>query len=260
MTRTAICFYGLIGSQTNKAGVGKPLDVSLAGNYNIKNIIENNNADVFIHSWSANSKEEIVNFYNPTSALIEPQANITFPTKYILNRPIYEKLSLLKRPKLAHAHLNEWRQEAYRACSRWLSTQKVVNEMRYYEKTNNFEYDAVLLTRLDVGFFTDFNFVNYDLSRLWVSNWNSAPKANTNNVFDYTNRNREFGFLDLWFLSNSANIRRFANIYDNLFKLSVSPHRSSYEYAKLLKLDISYCKYRWQDYEMVRRVFFEHEE
>ena len=258
--RTAVCFYGLVGSKSHKGGVGEPLDVSLAGKHNFKNIIANNNADIFIHSWSLDSLQEITAFYQPKDSLIEAQAEINFPKKFIYNRPNSEIMKLLLNPLSVQTKIKLWQQEAFRACSRWLSCKKAIKLLTDYEKENSIRYDAVLLTRLDVGFFTPFDFGDYNLDQFWVSNWNNAPKKGTNHVYDTKNLNQNFGFLDFWFMSNSANIKKFSALYDDLFSLSVSPHRSSYEFAKKIGMNIGYSKYRWSDYEMVRRKFLDYSE
>lgn len=260
MKRTAVCFYGLVGSQSHKGGLGKPLNVELAGHFNLKNIINNNNADVFVHSWSFDSAEKINKFYSPVVSLVERQANVSFPWSFPFNRPKSEIVKLLAAPHRAKDKLRDWKLEAFRSRSRWLSCKKSIELMRNYESKHGFEYDAVLLTRLDVGFFKPFTFLDLDLNKFWASNWNNAPQQKGDQYCDFENLNTNFGFLDFWFLSNSSSMKRFSKLYDDMSKLSVSPHRSSFEYAKLLELDIGYCNYRWQDYEMVRRKFLDYDE
>jgi len=260
LKRTAICFYGLVGSQSHKGGNGAPLDVSLAGELNLQHIINNNNADVFIHSWSTEKADELSRFYKPKGILVEQQAKFEIPRHIKFSRPLREKIKLLLHPLKLRKTVDSWQKEAFRAYSRWLSCKRSIEQLQKFEKASGFNYDAVLLTRLDVGFITPFDFESYDLTSFWVSNWNNAPKIGTNYSLDFTNQNQHFGFLDFWFLSNSKNIKKFSNLYDNIHKMSVSPHRSSYQYAHQLGFDIKYCKYRWKDFEMVRRRYLDYQE
>ena len=45
-------------------------------------------------------------------------------------------------------------------------------DLKQYESDNNFEYDMVMISRLDLLWFTDINFEDYDNKYFYVSNWN----------------------------------------------------------------------------------------
>lgn len=257
--KIAICFYGLVGSETNKSGVGVKLPVDLAGKFNAENLIDVNKADVFIHSWSESSARELVEFYSPVNFDIEKQQDFEISRSFLYRRPLREiiryYLFCMANKKGYDWALTKWKQEAFRAHSRWRSTQKVLQLLVDYENKVGIQYDAIVLTRLDVGFFSPLKVSDYDLNYIWVSNWNNAPRKDLGQEYDEKNVNENFGVLDFWFFSSRENIINFLKLYDHITEYSVSPHRSAYEFIKNLGAEIRYTFYRWKDHEMVRRKF-----
>jgi hypothetical protein len=70
--RVALCFYGLVGSKIGKNGNGESLDPTIAYEYYKKHILDvNDNVDVFIHSWSYDSKKKLLKLYKPKKEAIE---------------------------------------------------------------------------------------------------------------------------------------------------------------------------------------------
>lgn len=67
--KIALCLSGLVGS-LERFGEGDSIDLSLAYNHFKKHIFNiNNNVDIFIHSWSTESEEEICDLYKPTRSI-----------------------------------------------------------------------------------------------------------------------------------------------------------------------------------------------
>ncbi len=263
--RIALCFYGLVGSQTKKDGVGVTLDPAVAYQLNNENIISNNkklghDVDVFIHSWSHEKEDELVKLYNPKSYQIENQIEFPDSKKIAYNRDFSEKLmmlrSVIKNPKgLAQLFVDK-KKEAFRAYSRWYSNKSVLDLKKNYEKEHGFVYDCVMVLRLDVGFYSSLNLCDLDMSKFYVSNWNVSPTRVNNYTYDQENHNLNEGFLDFWFISNSSNMDQFATLYDDIRNYHVSPHRSAYQHTITFTDKIEYIKYRWLDFEMVRRKEF----
>tara|TARA_R110000765_G_C18741700_1_gene586771 strand:- start:149 stop:775 length:627 start_codon:yes stop_codon:yes gene_type:complete len=115
--------------------------------------------------------------------------------------------------------------------SRWYSHREVLNLVDKYESKYNFEYDYVFITRFDCDYYTSFDFTKYDPNKLWVSNW----KVNA-------------GFIDLWFLSNSKNMKKYGSIYDILTDefiglCDTSNHQISYEMTKKLNIEWEYTEH-----------------
>ena len=179
--KIAICFYGLVGSVSDKNGTGTSLDPSIAFNYYKENIFDKNHElDIFIHSYSIKSRDTLINLYKPKKYIIEEQVN--FPkSKYhpFLNKGLFRKIQmiLLKIFKnKSYKKLKETRENAsFRAYSRWYSVKKSVELMKTFELENNLKYDCVMSTRLDASFFKPLIFKDFDMSFFYASNWNDAP-------------------------------------------------------------------------------------
>ncbi len=264
--KIAICFYGLVGSKVGKNGLGENLDPSIAYEYYKKHIIDlNDEVDIFIHSWSIDSKEKLVELYKPKKECIEKQVDFLsyvdkFPNKFI---GLKTKLKLLilklfKKNKYRELVQNKDK-EIFRAYSRWYSSKKVLELKKEYEDKNNFKYDVIMVTRLDLGFFSDVVFDKYDMNYFYASHRNDASTKQNNYQANYKNHFKDTQFLDLWFFSNSENMDKFALLYNEIENYGVSPHVSSKQHVdKVIGKDkIKYTMYRWFDHELIRRKLFE---
>lgn len=258
--RIAICFYGLVGSKIDKSGIGEKLDPKIAFDLNKKNIIDINNADVFIHSWSFDSKTQLEELYRPKASIIENQKKFPESLKLVPNINFKQKvkeLYLRYFNKTEYTSIIKSRgKEAFRAYSRWYSSKQTLKLKEDYENQHNFKYDAVLVLRLDVAFYTTLEIKNYDLSRFYASHWNDYPNSKNNFKLNFINNYLGLGFLDFWFFSNSINMDKFGKLYDDIEKYHISPHRSSFQHVKKCGFKIDYTHYRWQDHEMIRRKEF----
>lgn len=225
--KVALCLYGLVGGMVGKDGKGGSLDGSIAFEHYKKHVLDKNDVDVFVHTWSVESKDSVLNLYKPKSYLIEPQRDFGIDRKKYM----------------------------FRAHSRWYSTKESVRLKREYESNNGFTYDCVMLGRFDVAWFTDVIFDKFDMSYFWASNWNDAPHAADGwkgNRRNYSTKGT--GLLDLWFFSNSKFIDKFATLYDNIGKYSQEYMTvASMQHARNCTSRINYTFYRWWDYELVRR-------
>lgn len=263
--KIAICFYGLVGSISDKNGKGISLDPTIAFNYYKQNIFDyNDNIDVFIHSYSVLSKDKLTSLYNPKDFIIEEQ--VSFPEsknhphiqKGIITRIKMFLLKTFKRKSyLKLIDLKE--KESFRAHSRWYSVRESINLMRNYELKNGITYDCVMSTRLDVAFFKPVIFKNFDLSFFYASNWNDAPNIENNLPANFLNQNIGKGFLDFWFFSNSNFIYKFSKLFDSIEKYPISPHTSSYRHVISFTNKIKYVMFRWHDHEMIRRKLYNSE-
>ena len=219
---------------------------------------------MFIHSWSYDFKDRLVELYKPKKALIENQMD--FQTKVIRFKnkfPAYR--SKLKLIFLKMFNKNEYfklinlrEKELFRACSRWYSSKKSLGLKIEYEKENGFKYDAVMITRLDVGFFTELVFDKYDLKYFYASHRNDAAQKSTNYKANYMNYDEGNTLLDLWFFSNSDNMDKFSLLYDYIDNYEASPHKSSRQHVDTFigKEKVKYTMYRWFDFELIRRKLF----
>ncbi len=261
--RIAVCFYGLVGSADKKYGKGTLLDPKICHEYYLKNVFLNDHIiDIFIHSQSNESKEKILSVYNPKSYIIENQKS--FFLKTILHKKIiYEFFAvpikfIFKKKKFFELMINF--KKKYLRClnlwSRWYSTKKVIDLKKGYEKKNNFEYDLVMLTRLDLAFLTKFDFDKVSKDNLTVPNHNDVPGPRNDYKESIKKNNKTFekGISDFWFVSSSKNIDLFSRLYNYFDQYNVSSHMSSYEHVKKINLKLDFYKYRGIDHEAIRRI------
>ena len=116
-----------------------------------------------------------------------------------------------------------------------------------------------MIMRLDVGFYKPIDFSNYDMDEFHASHWNDYPTKLNGYTCNHKNHHKNKGFLDFWFFSNSLNMDKFSLLYNEINKYHVCPHRSSYEHVNTFTKKIKYTKYRWIDFEMIRRKEFDSE-
>lgn len=225
--RVALCLHGLVGGRVGKNGGGGSLDARIAAEAYQRHLLRGNEVDVFIHSWSVEAQDELLELYQPKMALIEPQRDF---------------------PAAGPAGSELWR-----AHSRWFSTRVVTALKSVYERQQGFTYDMVMLSRLDVAFFTDIDFREFDPGYFWVSHWNDAPHASNNFHGNRINQKTDEGFLDMWFFSGSRLIDRFASLYDHIGNYHPNPHVASRQHLLTITDRIQYVFYRCFDYEAVRR-------
>ena len=266
--KIAICFNDLVGSTKGKSeqliGDFEKCFLISSKLYGENIINKNNEVDIFVHSWSESMKDQILNTYRPKKWIIEKQKTFNTPD-YIANT-------------------GELRKQSH--YSVWYSRKKVVELKRQYEKEHGFKYDCVMLARFDLAWQTELLLESYDMDFFWTQNW---PKKTLNGrmltdleYWQKSDYNLPFktewygypktkdGLLGMWFFSNSKNIDRFAEVYDNLNEYSLPnncPHDSSgrisihqqclYHLEKIGLADkIKFTKNWHDDCPSVRRKYF----
>lgn len=128
--------------------------------------------------------------------------------------------------------------------SRWYSHMKSVNLKKEHELKNNFVYDYVLVSRFDNCFLKEFNFLDYEENIFYSSHW-QYPHNTT-------------GFLDYWFLSDSATMDNFSDLYHNLDqyiskdRVQISNHVLSKHHAEISGLECDYTKTEYKDFCLER--------
>jgi hypothetical protein len=113
-----------------------------------KHIIDANpdyDIDIFIHSWSVDIKEHLIDLYKPTLSLFEDNN--------MYSSEIDSKCCSSKD---------------YGGISQALTIQKVLNLKEQAEFFNKYNYDIVILFRPDVLIWTDMIFSSYDLSYFYT--------------------------------------------------------------------------------------------
>ena len=84
--KIALCLVGIIGSKTDKHGYGGEHSevLNLGYKHYKKHILDKNDVDVFVHSWSTGMKDEILEAYKPKKHIIEKQIVFDIPDYKIL--------------------------------------------------------------------------------------------------------------------------------------------------------------------------------
>jgi hypothetical protein len=226
--KIALCLFGKIGGTVGKDMKGETLDFKLAHSQYMKHIIDLNDVDIFIHSWSQDYKDDLMEIYNPKKAEFQKQKRFAW-----------------------------FNDKAHRAGSRWFSSKRVIELKKEFEQEKDIVYDWVMVSRLDVAFFTDVVFSDFNSNYFYASHWNAAPDPTIGrheaNMENYHVGN---GFLDFWFFSNSHMMDKFGGLFDNRKKYDLSPHSASRQHVDTFTDKIRYVFYRWIDHEMVRRYYY----
>lgn len=192
--KIALCLHGYFNSSKDQSSSG------IDGAHHIKkHILENNDVDVYVHSWDLENEQVIHNLYGDqiVSHLFENQ--IDFQSIYLQNR-----LNLFP----VHGDRPFWT-----AFSQYYSVQRSFQLML----DSNIEYDCVIKSRFDLGRINRnttgpgmqnpypvqcINFdKNLDMSKFYMANWQYLDTE---------------GPADMWFYSNKQNMSHFAKVYDIL--------------------------------------------
>ena len=200
--KIALCLHGLFDSLTDTSSKG------LDGYYHIKkNIIDNHDVDVYLHSWNSDNNKEIINLYNPTEFIFEDQLDFT---EIINNRNINS--------------LNRFTRPPQNVLSHFYSIDKVFNLLY----SSNKKYDVVIKSRFDLGR------INRDTSGPGKLNPYSVQCINFNQnitsdkIYMANWQHFHMGPADMWFYGDYNTMKNFTTIFgdlDNQFYLNSDFHK-----------------------------------
>ena len=230
--KVALCFSGIIGGEGGKNGKGESLGLQEPYKSIKENLLDVNNIDVFMHSWSLDAKSELIKLYNPKKYKFEKQIE-------------FDK--------------DDFRKNITK--SRFYGNKMALNLKNSYELENNFKYDWVMISRFDLIWFSKLIFSGYNNKCFYASNWNDNGP---NNLGPYDRQTQAgSGLLDLWFFSNSNNMDKFAECCETDFidkfinnasgNNIVSGHRISKAIVDSCGFELRNIKYRGFDHEVYRR-------
>jgi len=260
--RIALCFSGLAGGDKGKSGEGSSVDVlNISFEHFKKHILDINNVDIFIHSWSLESSDQIKKLYNPKKEIFE------------------EQIWWDRDPTRNFRRNNHF--------SKWYSMKKSIELKSDYEKENGFKYDFVMNSRFDIAWQTDVNFSNFEQNSFYAGNWNRryflnekeiknrlyynydiTPEQYTEKLVGYPHN--EEGLIDQWFFANSDNMNKFSTLFDNIVEYdklgnethdhegAISNHRMAIHHLKEIEL-IEHLKFSFflhDDFPLTRRIHF----
>jgi len=216
--KVAICFFGLHPEETWK-NITKKKDKCL--NLWKKNVFDINDCDIFIHSFSK-KKDELLK-YKPKDYLFEEEKNSNINFEEIKN------LEKIREQKPNH---NGWNLSRIKL-NYYISygMKKSVELMTNYEETNNFKYDIVLLSRIDVCWLIPLKLNELNTNKIYSAIWGK------------NNMHSENGLLGYWLISNSDNMKKIETFYNkqkefNMGQLSF--HRIFKKYVLTITNDIKF--------------------
>jgi hypothetical protein len=202
--RVAVQMHGLAGN-SNKYGTGDCLNLKLAHDHFVKKILDENPShtiDVFMHTWSEESKEQLIQLYQPKSHLFEEQIHFDF--EYIVGNPNLP-MNAGKTENGVFIGIENIR--FHSLFSRWYSA-KSVNELRkQHEQSVGFEYDMILLTRFDLAYLTPVIFDEFDEQKFYAI----PPISN-------------HGMHDLLFVSTSEKMDLLCGMFDFVSQIRHFPN------------------------------------
>ena len=134
--KVALCLHGLVGTD-DKYGKGNKLINHKVGYRHFKEHVMdvNDQVDVFIHTWSVDQKDKVVETYSPAAIKAEKQPQTDY--------------------EIPGMHAN---------FCRWTSVKEVISLVN----ESDVEYDWVLLTRFDIAFLVDFAFNEFDKTKFYA--------------------------------------------------------------------------------------------
>ncbi len=220
-----------------------------------KHVMDRHDTDVFVHSWSVDHKQQILDLYEPKAYKIERQCqfHIDLAIFGITNDTDIDTWNMSEDTKRSYKYLLPSRKNvktivkelpgfAFRAKSRWWSTQKAVELKTDYEADTG-KYDFVMLTRFDNIFLKPIPFEKLKNGKLYGSRRTGRPDE-AHALFDY------------WFIADSASMAKFGYLYNNMHKYSIRPPFACREHAKrvLGEDSIEYLFEHGRDYHLARHL------
>lgn len=221
--KIAICLFGLTGSN-KKYGEGKKLDFLISHKNYIKNIVQDNECDFFIHSWSHDQKKKIINTYKPKKFIIEKQ----FPFSSNLSNYSLKHIRHIKSDatKLRYKQIEKI---AFASKSFLYSISKSAQLFLNYSKQKNKRYDHVLFLRFDLIFKNKLKF-----DKLRNKNLIYTPRRKIVDkkyaihcLFFIMPQKFVFNFSEIYIYSNLLNPRSVI-AFKEYFKLKKIPHNEIY--------------------------------
>jgi hypothetical protein len=217
--KIAFCLHGIANGKNFKHG---GLNVSYRGESELykSNFILPNSADVFLHSWSTEVENDLIDLYNPKSSLFEPPETVKGIDLFVVKDNIR---------RLIKGRALEFKRKNNIYC-RWLSFKKVIDIMSEYEKSTGIQYDMVMISRFDLSLMSRIQLIESDLDSIIVPGWTAYRDSKGNRVLEdqavnckdsLTSYERGFpnndeGLLDFFCIVNRKDIDSISQIYSEL--------------------------------------------
>mgnify|MGYP003969227225 CR=1 FL=1 len=206
--KIAICLYG-ISRNVDLRGIAIDWRSSF---FLSEKIFNNPNAaaqiDFFIHTWSAQEKDDLIRSFSPKKISVEKSIFPNYELPPFAHNLDYQNSN----------GYNIW-QKIQALYSRWDSEGKSLVMKQEYEKEQNFKYDFVLSCRFDLVFHSFFPFDVLERDKLYISNWHLFRE----------DRGKWFAYPDAWFLSGTEIMDKHAKLFHHLDEY-LNPSGDYYKY------------------------------
>jgi len=233
LSRLAVILHGIVGGTAGRNGIGAPIDIETCAQTIKHNVISKHGADVFIHSWSTEHQDAIIDLYNPVVSQFQPQEYFG----YNFNENTVQ---------------DENQTHAFRTISRYNSLYRAMELKKDYEQSLGFKYDWVLVIRFDLIIFNPIDLNRFNNNCFYIC---SEPH--------WKNINQVQMVHDIAFLSGS-------NLMDTYCEVTLDLQRPPYKarlaeahriaYFKLHSMfkgqmdNVGYAFHRYKDMEIYRMI------
>ena len=239
--KVAVCLFGNLGNSVCAGARSVNVDLMKESNFFNdttlpygelhKTLCSQYETDFFIHSWSIDSSDFILDLYKPKLHEIVSQKNFdcslneyglvsdNINTWKVSESSKFGYEALLPSRGSVKNILSEMKRMSFRSSSRYYSSQQSIKLKEKYEKENNFKYDFVLLTRFDIVFNKMFNLETLDKTKFYGN-------------FRYDSIDTDYAISDHWFLGGSENMNKFGMLFDYRHNYCLRPTFSSRQHIQ----------------------------
>lgn len=223
------------------------------------NVLNKNSIDVFIHCWYDEDSPDFT-FDSSQFHLESKVGKQSQKTKELLNEINPQKI-IFEKPKAFEqfSHLSDLpTAKQTKLASMFYSCYKANELKAKFEKENNFKYDAVIKTRVDILYkneillseLENLNFQKFIYASEKYQNIRMNDSYQSNSGFSYSS------LSDTWFMSSSENVDKCCNIYPQLEDIYKDIYPSAYAEAYLGYISRGINKIEIKmldlDYELIR--------
>ncbi|MEZ8717582.1 hypothetical protein AB6D81_16415 [Vibrio splendidus] len=251
----ALCLHGLSGGVNYKHG-GLPVTFESEVGLYIKNFVDINSSDIFIHSWSNEAEDKIISHYDPKAYLFERKKKFKSPSlKNYLRNAFNVAIG-------APTELNR----VNNIYSRWYSFKKVIEIAQEYEGVHNIKYDYFMVSRFDMSLFSQIDCKSLSRDKLIAAKWvgyrdrkgmilsEESIFSNKDCAFEYYRGfpHNDEGLLDFWFIIPRDFVYKIYDVFDYLdeliFSVGPSNHKIILEHINN-KIGLEYIDFEFRAYQ-----------
>ena len=239
--RVAVCLYGNVGGKSASFGKGGWLDPKTSLKNYKKYIGKQNEVDFFVHSWSEQFSQDVIEVCKPKSFLFEKQIDFSNFDKlryaYESYEGVIDQLQLDKGISRTEANQINFENTAA-SHSRFYSAFQSVTLMSKYAIEQGITYDFVIQIRMDLIFSKELKYM-----------------ALNPNVFYFPARSSTHSIRaidDYYFIANQANTEKFAGIYQHIYNYSSRPTVAALEHLEVNKIEYASFGKIFNNFTLIR--------